>query len=160
MNKVTAIILLVLLALILILVIRALIPAFTDFLRKLPKGIFILLILVIIGMMAYLIRYLVVGEKHGGQQENAMEEQTDDPSEEGPGIYEHCIIIRGDKIWINNGEADLEQVEKYIDEHVLSKTELVIADDYSTASLHHEITALCDKKGVRYRTENEEWLER
>ncbi len=169
MNKPIAVILLVVLALILILAFKALIPMFTNFFKKLPLGIFLIFIAAILGVMAYLVYFLVTEDRHGGAAGDPAAEipqiteaplQQEDPGDTA-GISEklkHCIVLREDEIWIEGREVDLEQAEKYIDEHVESNTELVVADDYSLASLHHKITNLCDKKGVNYRIENEEWI--
>ncbi len=166
MNKYIAIILLAVLALILILFIKAMVPALTGFLKNLPKGIFILLFLVIVGMMIYLIHYLVNSGVYGGQQQNTEEQQEQEeleeeeqlPENEGVIQPDHSIVLHNDVILISGREADMDTVEKYIDLHVENNTELVIVDDYSTAALHHRITKLCDEKGVNYRTENEEWI--
>ncbi len=167
MNSVVAIILLVVLALILILFIKAMIPALTGLIKTLPKGIFILLFLVIVGMMIYLVYYLMNSGIYGGQQQNTdepqQEQEQQQEEEQQTGIEEiiqpdHSIVIRYDVILIGDREVDMEAVEKYIDWHVENNTELVIVDDYSTAATHHKITKLCDEKGVKYRTENEEWI--
>ncbi len=163
MNKYIAIILLAVLALILLLVIKAMVPALTGLIQTLPKGIFILLFLVIVGMMIYLIYYLANSGVYGGQQQNAEEQQEQQQEEEQLSGNEeilqpdHCIVLRNDVILIGDREADMSTVEKYIDWHVENNTELIIVDDYSTAALHHRISKLCDEKGVKYRTENEEW---
>ncbi len=166
MNKPIAIVLLAVLALVLILALKTLIPMFSNFLKNLPAGIFILFIVSILGVMAYLIYFLVSSGTPGGQMGNVEEEvpivtkapeQTE--AEDVLAKLDHCIVLREDKIWIKGEEADMEKAEKYIDEHVESNTELVIVDDYSLASLHHKITKLCDKKGVNYRIENEKWME-
>ena len=72
---------------------------------------------------------------------------------------ENCIILRNDEIWIDNQSVDWDTMEKYIDFHVENNIEISIIDDYSTAVLHHQITNLCDEKGVKYRTEDEKWIE-
>ena len=170
MNKPFAIILLAVLALVLILAIRALIPMFTNFLKNLPVGIFILFLVAILGIMAYLIYFLINADTPGGQMGKPAEElpqvteapeDPDEPEvpEEVPETLKHCIVLKGDRIWIENQQVNTERVQSYIDEHVLSNTELIIVDDYALASLHHEITKLCDKKGVNYRIENEKWIE-
>ncbi len=168
MNKPIAIILLVVLALVLILAIRALIPMFTNFLKNLPVGIFILFLVAVLGIMAYLIYFLINADAPGGQMGNVVEDlpqvtEAPEPEpqvpEEVPEKLKHCIVLKGDRIWIENQEVNTERVQSYIDEHVLSNTELIIVDDYALASLHHEITKLCDKKGVNYRIENEKWIE-
>ncbi len=169
MNKPIAIILLVVLALILILALRALVPMFTNFFKKLPLGIFLIFIAAILGVMAYLVYFLATEDRHGGAagdpgaeipQITDAPQQQEDPGEPADisANLQHCIVLREDRIWIEGKEADLEQAGKYIDEHVESNTELVVVDDYSLASLHHQITNLCDKKGVNYRIENEEWI--
>ncbi len=167
MNKTLAIILLVVLALILIMFIKALLPALTGFLKNLPKGIFILLFLVIVGLMAYLVIFIMNADVYGGSQMSGQEEvelpedkeqQEEDETGEGASVPDHCILIREDRILIGDAEADMEAVGKYIDEHVVSNTPIVIVDDYSSAAVYHRITKLCDEKGVKYSKENEEWI--
>ena len=72
---------------------------------------------------------------------------------------DNCIILRDNNIWIDNEIVDADAVNAYIDERVVNNIEITIVDDYSMASLHHEITDLCKKKGVNFKTENEKWLE-
>ena len=162
MNNTLAIILLVILTLILVLLLRVFIPAVTNYLKNLPKGVFIILFIVIIAIMCYLIYFLFSPKLTGGEMGNTLEESSTGPEESNTDVVlekiENCIILRNDQIWINNVQVDMDYVEKYIDEHVESNTQLIIVDDYSLASLHHKITELCDKKGVNYIKENEEWI--
>ena len=162
MNKPLAIILLVLLTLVLVLLLRIFIPALTNYLKNLPKGVFVILFVALLGIMAYLIYFLVSPRYTGGEIGNALEESSVEPEESNTDVVlekiENCIILRNDQVWINNVQVDMDYVGKYIDEHVESNTQLIIVDDYSLASLHHQITALCDKKGVNYTEEDEEWI--
>ncbi len=159
MNKPVAIILLVVLAVILVLLLRILIPVLSNYFKNLPKGIFILLFLLIIVAMVYLIYFIASSEPSGGEfgkdSDKPVAEQKDNQNDVILEIVENCIILRDDEIWINNMQVDMAYAEKYIDEHVESNTPIVIVDDYSLASLHHKITDLCDKKGVKYSTEDE-----
>lgn len=162
MNKPLAIILLVILALILVLLLRVFIPAVTNYLEHLPKGVFVILFIVILAVMGYLIYFLVTPKITGGETENVLEEPSIGPEGSNTDVFqekiENCIILRNDQIWIDNVQVDMNYVEKYIDEHVESNTPLIILDDYSLASLHHQITELCDKKGVNYTKEDEEGI--
>lgn len=162
MSKPLAIILLVILALILVLLLRVFIPAVTNYLENLPKGVFVILFIVILAVMGYLIYFLVTPQLTGGETESALEESSAGLEGSDTDVIlentENCIILRKDQIWIDNVQVDMDYVEKYIDEHVESNTPLVILDDYSLASLHHQITELCDKKGVNYTKEDEEWI--
>lgn len=158
MNKPLAIILLVILAIVLVLLLRVLIPAFTNYLKNLPKGIFILLFVAIIAVMVYLIYFLISSAATGGEMGKTPEDEITVQEENKEVVLEaveNCIILREDSIWINNVLVTMDYAEKYIDEHVESNTPIVIVDDYSLSSLHHEITELCDKKGVNYSTEDE-----
>ncbi|MBO4373854.1 MAG: hypothetical protein J5829_01995 [Lachnospiraceae bacterium] len=163
MNKPIAIIVLIILVLFLVILLRILIPAFTNYLKNLPKGIFVLLVLAVIAAMVYLVVFLIKSNGTGGEIGNTPEEVETQVEEEKNEVVleriEDCIILRDDQIWINNVQVGMDFVEKYIDEHVVSNTHLTIVDDYSLASLHHEITALCDKKGVNYSNEDEKWIE-
>ena len=159
MSNVAAIILLIVLAGVLFLLLRVLIPAFSDYIKQLPKSIFVVLFLVVISAMGYLVYHLVNSFQTGGEIGTASQE-TAEPAEEGRRDVtlekmEDCIILRENQIWIENVQVGMPEVEKYIDEHVESNTRLTIIDDYALASLHHEITELCERKGVNYSNENE-----
>lgn len=162
MNNTLAIILLVILTLVLILLLRVFIPAVTNYLKNLPKGVFVILFIVILAIMGYLIYFLASPKPAGGETGNAAEESLTEPEESDVILekIENCIILRNDQIWIDNVQVDMDYVGKYIDEHVESNTPLTIVDDYSLASLHHQITELCDKKGVNYTKEDEEWIKK
>ena len=165
MSKVIAVIFLVLCLVVLFFLIRMFTPAFKSLLSRLPKGIFILLFILVLGFIAYLGYYIFCNDPKGGNpgadgevtevQENIIE--SEDIVKEN---IENCIILRDEEIWIDNQRADMETVNKYIDYRVENNITLTIVDDYSVSSLHHEITELCDKKGVNYTTENETWLEK
>ena len=149
MNSTLAIVLLIILAIILFFFLRALIPMFSNAIKNLPKGIFIVMFLTIIGIMAYLVWFLISPEVKGGSTGNS---DTKAPTENAEVLEKdaHAIVLSEDRIFINDTEVDMEYVGKYIDKHVESNTPLTIVDDYSSSKLHHEITAMCDQKGVNY----------
>ena len=164
MNNIIAIVLLVVLflALIILLNIRGL--SLKSTLKRMPGWIFALLILAIIITMGWLVYYLISANHAGGGEAGSSPEEittTEPEKEEVPNekvIAANCIILREDQIWIDNVQVNMEDVEKYIDEHAESKTRITIVDDYALASLYHSITALCDKKGVKYDKKDEKWI--
>ncbi len=166
MNKTVAIVILVILAIVLFFLIKSFLPVFTRAINQMPKGIFVLLILVIIVVMIYLVSF-IVSDRTGGNpgsngesKDDIIEASMDDNQDEViTESTENCIILRNDEIWIDNQSVDWDTMEKYIDFHVENNIEISIIDDYSTAVLHHQITNLCDEKGVKYRTEDEKWIE-
>ncbi|MBR5179576.1 MAG: hypothetical protein IKW90_12370 [Lachnospiraceae bacterium] len=162
MSKPTAIILLVLLALLLFGIFKILLPSIKIYISRMPKGIFVLLFIVIVGAIVYLTHYLITGATGGnpGNEKNSelagIEKQEDD----GPKtVKENCIVLSGSEVYVENEKADSATIEKYIDYRVENNIQLTIVDDYSTAALFREIKAICDKKGVRYSIEDEKWLE-
>lgn len=166
MNKITAIVILVVLAIVLLFLIKSFMPVFTKAISQMPKGIFILLMLVILGVMIYLISF-IANDRTGGNPGNDGESNDDiieasmdnDQDEIITESIENCIILRNDEIWINNQNVDWDTMEKYVDVHVENNIEISIIDDYSTAVLHHKITDLCGEKGVKYTIEDETWIE-
>ena len=161
MNKVLAIILLIILLVILIYILKTILPAFARFITGLPKGIFIILLAGIVGLMGYLVFYLINSSQYGGVlADPASSVDIPDPDEEIVAEkIDNCIILRNDEIWIDNQIVDVDFLKTYIDERVESNTEITVVDDYSLSSLHHEITSICNEKGVNYRNEDEKWLE-
>ncbi|MCR5727605.1 MAG: hypothetical protein K6G24_09070 [Lachnospiraceae bacterium] len=159
MSKATAIILLVFLALLLFGLFRILLPSIRLYIHRMPKGIFILLFLVVTCAVVYLVSYLVNGETGGINGNDNKQESVSGQSEEEKPVKENCIVLAGSEVFIENKKADAKTLENYIDYRVENNIPLTIVDDYSTAALFKEIKALCDKKGVRYSIENEKWLE-
>lgn len=167
MNKIVAIILLVILAVFLFFILKTLIPAFFSYLKKMPIGIFALLLMLVLAIMAYLIWFLVTSDGNGGALGNAdnpgntqiSQEAQNTEGVESTKVLDNYILLRQDQILINNELVDMERLEMFIDDHVLSNTAIVIVDDYSSSSLHHTITEMCDKKGVKYSNKDEKWLE-
>lgn len=163
MSKIVAIIFLVICLVVLFLLIRMFTPAFKNLLSRLPKGIFVIIFLFVIGFIVYLVYFLFNNEAKGGNPgidgEVTEVQETVESEDIVKANVENCIILRDEQIWIDNMQVDMEYVNQYIDYRVENNIELTIVDDYSVSSLHHEITELCDKKGVNYITENETWLE-
>ena len=161
MNKVTAIILLVILALFLFLLIRVLLPSIKIYLARMPKGIFVLLFLAVIATMAYLV-YFLFTDRTGGNPGNEADgnvqaESTEKENEKPP--KENCIVLSGDDILIENKKADSVKLNQYIDYRVENNIEITIVDNYASAAMIRDIKAVCDQKGVRYIIKNETWLE-
>ncbi len=164
MNNTIAIILLVVLFLVLIILLKLIIPTLTKTLKSMPGWVFVIMIVAIIGVMGWLINYLISANKAGGGEIGNSPEEITTTEPEGNNVQDEnaeladCIILRDDQIWIENVQVDITYAEKYIDEHVESNTRLTIVDDYALASLHHKITELCDKKGVKYDKKDEKWI--
>ena len=162
MSKPTAIILLVLLALLLFGIFKILLPSIKVYVSRMPKGIFVLLFLVIAGVIVYLVHYLITGTTGGNPgNENSSEIAGIEKRDEDIPFTnkENCIVISGSFVYVENEKADSATLEKYIDYRVENNIQITIVDDYSTAALFREVKAICDKMGVRYVIENEEWLE-
>ncbi|MBR4343114.1 MAG: hypothetical protein IKP88_10520 [Lachnospiraceae bacterium] len=160
MNKTTAIILLVLLAVLLIGVFKILLPSIKLYIARMPKGIFVLLFLVIIGAIVYLV-YFLINDRTGGISGNESTEhvRTAAEQEELEIKKENCVVLRGDEVWVENEQADSKTLDKYLDYRVENNITVTIVDDYSTVALFREIKAICEKKGVRISIEDEKWLE-
>ena len=160
MSKPVAIILLVLLAVLLIVVIRILYPSIKHYINRMPKGIFVLLFLAIIGAGAYLIHYLIYGATGGlAGNDGSQKEQEEVKEEETEIVRENCIVLRGSEIYVGNEKSDEEAMKKYIDVRVENNIPITLVDDYSTVALFRKVKTICDEKGVRYSIEDEKWLE-
>ena len=159
MSKPTAIILLVVLAILLFGLGKILLPSIRKYINRMPKGIFVLLFLVIVCAVVYLVHYLFNGETGGiSGNEKAESASSQEEDENTKVIKENCIVLSGSEVYVENEKADTAAIEKYIDYRVENNIPVTIVDDYATLALMSEIKALCDKKGVRYSVENEEWL--
>ena len=125
-----------------------------------PKGIFVLLFLVIIGAIVYLV-YFLINDRTGGISGNESTEhvRTAAEQEELEIKKENCVVLRGDEVWVENEQADSKTLDKYLDYRVENNITVTIVDDYSTVALFREIKAICEKKGVRISIEDEKWLE-
>ena len=162
MSKPTDIILLVLLALLLFGIFKILLPSIKIYISRMPKGIFVLLFLVIAGVIVYLVHYLITGATGGnpGNENNSEIAGIERQDEDKPiTLKENCIVLSGSEVYVENEKADSAMIEKYIDYRVENNIQITIVDDYSTAALFREIKAICEKKGVRYIIEDEKWLE-
>lgn len=159
MSKPTAIILLVVLAILLFGLGKILLPSIRKYINRMPKGIFVLLFLVIVCAVVYLVHYLFNGDTGGiSGNEKAESVSSQEEDENTKVIKENCIVLSGSEVYVENEKADTATIEKYIDYRVENNIPVTIVDDYATLALMSEIKALCDKKGVRYSVENEEWL--
>ena len=161
MSKPTAIILLVFMAVLLFCVIKILLPSIRRYISRMPKGIFVLLFLVIICVIVYLVRYLIYGETGGlsGNESNSETEAVSGTEEKEKIIKENCIVLSGSEIIIENEKADSKMLNSYLDYRVENNIMITIVDDYATSALFSEVKAVCDKKGIRYKIEDEKWLE-
>lgn len=73
--------------------------------------------------------------------------------------YEDCIVVREDRVWIDDKQADDAAMIAYIAEHVEANRLLILVDEYSSSEYFRKIEDLCKEKGVKYTVENETWLE-
>jgi len=161
MSKPTAIILLVLLVILLFGIFKILLPSIKIYISRMPKGIFVILFLVIVSFAVYLVHYLVTDITGGNPGNEKTAENSGIEAEEDlpKTVKENCIVISGSNVFIENEKADSAAIDKYIDYRVENNIQITIVDDYSTAALFREIKAICDAKGVRYSIEDEKWLE-
>lgn len=154
MNNTLAIILLVLLALVLIFMFKALIPVFSKFIKNLPKGIFVILFLLIILAIVYLASFLLNTNTNHGQTGNAAEPELAQTGNASLATSDNCIILRGDQIWIGDQMVDSDGAKQYLDRFPSDDQELIIVDDYSFYLLHNSITELCKERGIEYVEKN------
>ena len=161
MSKPTAIILLVLLVILLFGIFKILLPSIKIYISRMPKGIFVILFLVIVSFAVYLVHYLVTDITGGNPGNEKTAENSGIEAEEDlpKTVKENCIVISVSNVFIENEKADSAAIDKYIDYRVENNIQRTIVDDYSTAALFREIKAICDAKGVRYSIEDEKWLE-
>lgn len=161
MSKPTAIILLVLLVILLFGIFKIILPSIKIYISRMPKGIFVILFLVIVSFAVYLVHYLVTDITGGNPGNEKTAENLGVEAEEDlpKTVKENCIVISGSNVFIENEKADSAVIDKYIDYRVENNIQITIVDDYSTAALFREIKAICDAKGVRYSIEDEKWLE-
>ena len=163
-SKIVASIVLLVLVVVLILLFRLIAPIIKNTINQIPKGILLILALAVLVFIICLIVYLFKDESSGGSPgagNSGNQMQISEAESEVIIIdnIENCIILRDDKVWIDNQIVDMDYVNEYIDYRVENNIQITIVDDYSLSSLHHEITDLCDNKGVNYITEDETWLE-
>ena len=156
MNKILALALLVIMALLLLFCIKKLFPSAV-------KIFYIFIIAIICCFMVYLLWYLIDGVPFGstGSLTQESEEQSSIDIVLSAEKLENCIELREDEIYINNELIeDMSVVESYISQRANDNVTIVIVDNYSFASLHHEITDLCHEKGANWKTISyEEWIE-
>ena len=161
MSKPAAIVLLIILVLLLFGVGKILLPSIIKYIRRMPKGIFVLLFLAIACTVGYLVYYLITGATGGtpGNEGTNSTELVDKDDETKP-IKENCIVLSGHSQYIENKTADDNALESYIDYRVKYNIPVTIVDDYATLELMNKVKGICDKKGVNYRIEDEKWLEK
>ena len=162
MSKPTAIVLLVILAVLLFLIIKILLPSIRIYISRMPKGIFVLLFLVIAVVIVYLVNYLIHDETGGiPGNENSSEAASLSKEEEEKErvIKENCIVVSGSEVFIENEKADSDMLDSYLNYRLENNIMITLVDDYATSALFNEIKAICEEKGIRYKIENEKWLE-
>ena len=160
MSKPAAIILLVVLALLLVGLFKILLPSIRKYISRMPKGIFVLLFLAVAGTVIYLVCFLIT-DKTGGVAGNVSDNtqaETRDLSDVPKTDKENCVVLYGSDIYVENAKAEMAELEKYLDYRVDNNIPVTIVDDYATLALFNNVKAVCDKKGVRYSIEDEEWL--
>ena len=160
MSKPAAIVLLVVLVLLLFVIIKVMLPSIRLFLKRMPKGIFVLLFVLILGVSTYLVHYIFFGQTGGmlGSDETKDEIKEEKPDELKV-VKENCIVLSGSEVLIENEKADNKALDSYLAYRIENNIPVTIVDDYSTVALIKDIIAICEKKGVRYIIENETWLE-
>lgn len=161
MSKPAAIILLVVMGILLFVIVKVMIPSLKRYISRMPKGIFVLLFLLILGISAYLIHYLIYGDRTGGMfgSDKPKDELAEDEKDEEKYIVkENCIVLSGSDVLIENEKADNKTLEAYLDYRIENNITVTIVDDYCTVALIRDIKAFCEKKGVRYIIEDETWL--
>lgn len=160
MSKPAAIILLVILALLLVGLLKILLPSIRTYIRRMPKGIFVLLFLAVAGTVVYLIYFLITDTTGGinGNESNDMQTEVIAENDIPQTNKENCVVLYGADIYIENTKAEITELEKYLDYRVNNNIPVTIVDDYATLALFNNVKAVCDKKGVRYSIEDEEWL--
>ncbi len=155
MSSFIALALLVIMALLLLFVVNKIFPASV-------KIVYIFFVVIICCFMVYLLWYLIDHSPFGntGSITQETEEQTLDLPEITTTRWENSIVLCGDEIRIDDKVIeDMRFVEEYIDQRINENITIVIVDDYSYASLHHQITDLCKKKGANIRlVSHEEWI--
>lgn len=160
MSKPAAIILLVILALLLVGLLKILLPSIKTYISRMPKGIFVLLFLAVAGTVVYLIYFLITDTTGGVNGNVSNDTQTEVIAENDipKTDKENCVVLFGADIYIENAKAEIAELEKYLDYRVNNNIPVTIVDDYATLALFNDVKAVCDKKGVRYSIEDEEWL--
>lgn len=157
MNDYIKIALILLLAVVLFLLIRSLLPAVKHSLREMPKWLLVVLIAAVVVAIIFLVKSLA---KSGGAIGGA--DGTDAApirQEEQDAQYAECIIIRADEIILDGRVSDLEAVKAYVAEHYKAHKKAIIVDDYGLASLCHEVIAICKDIGAEYELWDEKRLD-
>ena len=97
MSKPTAIILLVLLVILLFGIFKILLPSIKIYISRMPKGIFVILFLVIVSFAVYLVHYLVTDITGGNPGNEKTAENSGIEAEEDlpKTVKENCIVISG-----------------------------------------------------------------
>lgn len=152
MNNIVAIVLIVILLLLLGIIIKIMFPSIKKLMDYVPKMVFVAFIVVILGIIILLIRFLIVNNPVGGTPVSLADMNTPDTVEEENGPFEktdNCIFIENDHVYIDNKPVDLDYLNAYIDEKVDNNVEVLIVDDYALSSKYHEVVDLCKSKDLR-----------
>lgn len=150
MEKTTAIIILVVLALILVLLVRLLFPSIKSYMVHMPKGVLWLLTLIIMACIVYLIVYLTADDPSGLPFLGHKEEVTavSEEEKEAEKMLSEGIIISGNVIYIDDERADMQKVLEYIDLRIREKKDIILVDDYASSRLYHEVEDVCKERNV------------
>lgn len=161
MNKYLIIGLIVVLAALLLLMLKAFVPSVRTAMERMPKWVMFLLIAIVFAAIVLLITSLI---KTGGAPGTAGETARSETEQENRIIPEseidNCIIVRADRVLINGAPADTEYIASYLNAKANEGVTVTVVDDFSLASLYRTILGMCEEKGVKYNTQDETWLEK
>lgn len=139
----------------------AIISSFKEIMKRLPKGIFICLFLVVVGMMAFIIRGWIKGITPGGIEELNTESAANNENEDETTIvetYDNCIHVKEDQILVNNELVSDEKLDEYITDKAREGKEIVIVDNYSSYEVFEKVINKCEEKRVKHVEKDENWF--
>ncbi len=137
------------------------ISSFKEVMKRIPKGIFVILFFVVVGMMAFIIRGWIKGIPPGGIEEASISGTEGDPDNEELTIvetYDNCIHVKEDQILVNNELVSDEELDKYIIDKARDGEEIVIVDNYSSYESFEKVINKCEEKNVRHDEKDENWF--
>lgn len=155
MNDYLKIALILLLVVVLFLLLRAFFPALKKSLRDMPKWLLVVLIAMVAIALVLLIRSMA---KSGGALGGEERVTEDSVRREEENVYEDCIIVRADEVFINNAVRDTDAVRAYVRDRKKNHTMITIVDDYGLAGLYHEVVNICKEEGADFETKDETGL--
>lgn len=161
MNKYVIIGLIVVLAALLLLLLKAFVPSVRKAMENMPKWVMFLLIAIVLVAIAILINSLIkTGGTPGSTGETVLSEAEKEHKATPESEIDNCIIVRADKVLINGAPADMDYVDSYLNTKANAGVQITLVDDFSLASLYRTVITMCDEKGVKYNTQDETWLEK